>query len=161
MKMNTLTFLSVKAVIDGFDFNQTAELTKLLTEKLSRMKVDVIKRVLSEELPKYEELVKYVPLVEKIATIEVSDDDLGIELNDTPRYNVTIVGEDQDIRVSMFVDGRFGKEWKRVDDADTERYLRDFGYLFRSYVELDDGTELEWGSEIRDYLSLDGKELKL
>ncbi len=161
--MDTLTFLSVRAIIDNFDFNQTAELTRLLTEKLNRMKVDVIKKALSEELPKYEELIKYLPLVEKINKIEISGDgdDVEIEFNDNPRYRVFLVGEDRDIRVSMFVDGRFGKEWKRVDDVDTERYLGEFGNLFQSVTLLDDGTELEWDSEIRDYLAFDGKELKL
>lgn len=164
--MDTLTFLSAKAIIDNFDFNQTAELTKLLTEKLNRMKVDVIKKVLSEELPKYEELVRYLPLVEKIDTIEISGDDLEIEFNDNPRYKILIEGQDQTNNAFMLVDhrlpnGRPVKVWKRVNDVDTERYLYRFGNLFLSYTELDDGTELEWGNQIRDFLSLDGKELKL
>ena len=163
--MDTLNFLAVKAIVDNLEFPQTLELFQMLSKKVHRGKVEEIKTKLTEKLSQYKELIKYIPLVEKIEDISVSDDDTIFEFNDNPRYKIE---SGEDINVYVFGEKKFGTRivatWRlmeRATDPVTYDYLLKFGHLFQSYLELDDGTELEWGNEIRDYLSDEGKELKL
>ena len=168
--METLTFKSIKAIADNLDFSQTASLTRLLIKRLNQMKLVKIKEALIEKFQTHNQLTKFIPLVEKIDDMSVSEDTLKIHLNDVdpvekahPGYRIIIDQHENNVDVyfskgkeSLFVIPMF-----RENDPVTYDYLSRFGDIFLYSFSLQDDDDLGWGVSIMNFLSLDNPDTDL
>ena len=168
--METLTFKAIKAIIDNLDFPQTVELSQLLQEKVTSLKLIMIKEALIEKFQVDEYLREFLPLIPKIDRISASGDVLTMEFQDDPRYQLvlTLDNDDGDEGVEVNVFNNLGRYWKtmgRYEDLTTYRYLINFGNIFLPSfaLENEEGDENYpmWGSSIKDFLAPDESTLEL
>ncbi|MBA3284836.1 MAG: hypothetical protein H0U27_07230 [Nitrosopumilus sp.] len=173
--METLTFKAVKAIIDNLEFAQTVELSQLLNEKVTQMKLVTIKQALVEKFQIDEYLRQFLPLIAKIDKISVSDHKLIMEFQDEPRYQLILTFDDDDnegVEVKVYGDIKIGfnrteRGWRyigRYEDAATRAYLTNFGNIFLDSFSLETEEAEEyplWGSSIKDFLSPDESTLEL
>ena len=167
--MESLTFKALKVIADNLEFSQTADLVKLLINRLNQMKLIKIKETLLEKFQTHDQLTEFIPWVEKIDSMSVFfDETLHIDLNGEPSYQITIDQHENKVNtyisVNFKIETRTGKMYtsmQREKDPTTYDYLHQFGNIFLYSFSLHEDDDLGWGISIMEFLSIDNQDTEL